>query len=128
MNSPFSDPAKFGAHPKDMRRVILESPFRGGGDLYIEYARACLRDCLFRGESPLASHLLYTQPGVLNDDDPIERAQGINAGHAWMHIADAVVVYADYGISEGMRAGISTASFHGVPIEYRKLEGIKTRR
>ena len=41
------------------------------------YARACVADCLRRGEAPIASHLLYTQPGVLDDDVPEERAQGI---------------------------------------------------
>ncbi len=45
--------------------VILETPYRGNSysDLEgnIEYARKCMRDSLFRGEFPFASHLLYTQ-------------------------------------------------------------------
>lgn len=119
--SPFSDPKRVGQHPKDMRRVVLESPFSGDIQANIEFARSCIRDCLIRGEAPIASHLLLTQEGILNDSDPDERAHGINAGHAWFHGAHAVVVYTDRGISPGMKAGISTAEFHGVPVEYRKL-------
>jgi hypothetical protein len=78
-----------------MRRIILVSPFAGDSVANINYARACVRDALLRGEAPLASHLLYTQPGILDDDDRNERAHGINAGHAWLHLADAVVAYTD---------------------------------
>src|SRR5690606_3550939 len=42
------------------RLVILESPYAGNIDLNIDYARAAVRDSLSRGESPIASHLLYT--------------------------------------------------------------------
>lgn len=106
-----------------MRRVILESPFAGGEQPYnnLRFARACVRDCLLRGESPIASHLLYTQQGVLRDYIPHERQLGIDAGHAWLAGCDAVVVYADYGISAGMQLGIDRAIAAHVPVEYRKL-------
>lgn len=108
--------------PHDMRRVILESPFAGDIEANLTYARACMRDSLLRGEAPQVSHCLYTQPGVLDDTDPRERAHGINAGHAWMREADALVVYTDRGISEGMKAGIRAAEFIRVPVEYRSLK------
>lgn len=54
--------------------VLLESPYAGNVELNVTYARACMRDCLKRGEAPFASHLLYTQPGVLDDLVPNERA------------------------------------------------------
>jgi hypothetical protein len=111
--------------PADMRRVILESPYAGDVERNLEYARACIRDSLMRGEAPLASHCLYTQPGILDDANPRERAHGINAGHAWLSEAQAMVVYSDYGISKGMEAGISCAKFYGVPIEYRLIEAHK---
>jgi hypothetical protein len=111
-----------GVHPHAMRRVVVESPFAGDIEANMTYARACIRDCLLRGESPAASHLLYTQPGVLDDDDPQQRALGINAGHAWFHGAHAVVVYTDRGTSEGMKAGIRAAEILKMPIEYRSLE------
>lgn len=106
-----------------MHLVILESPFAGNVEANIAYARACLRDSLARGEAPIASHLLYTQEGVLDDDVPHERQQGIDAGLAWRHRADRSVVYIDRGISGGMEYGIKAAKNAGVPVEYRSIEG-----
>lgn len=104
-----------------MRRVILESPYRGRTseetDLNVAYARACLRDCLLRGEAPIASHLLYTQEGVLDDGDAEERTAGIEAGLAWGAVADATVVYVDRGMSPGMKLGIERAGREGRAVD-----------
>lgn len=108
-------------HPKTPRLVILESPYAGDIAANVAYARACLRDCLMRGEAPIASHLLYTQAGVLRDEDPAERALGIAAGLAWLRGAEASVVYVDRGISDGMRQGIEAAQSMGRPVEFRSL-------
>lgn len=105
-----------------MRRVILESPYAGDTDANIAYARRCVRDCLYRGEAPIASHLLYTQPGILDDNDPDERWLGIGAGLSWLRGANATVVYTDLGISSGMRHGITAAEEIGLPVEYRTLD------
>jgi hypothetical protein len=105
-----------------MRLVILESPFAGDEQYHIEYARMCVRDSLMRGEAPIASHLLYTQQGILADSDPAERQWGIDAGLAWLLAADASVVYADLGISDGMRQGIKSAKETGLTVEYRSIE------
>ena len=104
-----------------MRRVILESPYAGDVEANVAYARAALRDSLTRGEAPIASHLLYTQPGVLNDDIPEERTLGIEAGLAWGAEAAATVVYCDRGISRGMQYGIDRAKREGRPVEWRYL-------
>lgn len=104
-----------------MRLVVLESPYAGDTAGNVVYARRCLADCLMRGEAPLASHLLYTQPGVLRDDVVVERALGIRAGHEWMRVADAVVVYEDHGVSPGMQRGIAVAMAAGKAIEYRRI-------
>lgn len=104
-----------------MRLVIIESPYTGDIEANKTYARACVRDSLLRGEAPIASHLLYTQPGVLRDEDPGERRHGIDAGLAWRTVAHASVVYTDRGVSEGMRYGIEAATAAGVPVEYRTL-------
>ena len=114
-----------------MRLVILESPFSGtsGWRLIrwwqnrrnIRYARACVRDSLSRDEAPIASHLLYTQRGILKDHIPAERWKGIDAGLAWCFCAEATVVYVDRGISSGMRAGMQLAESLGVPIEVRRI-------
>ncbi len=93
--------------------------------LNLTYARAALADCLRKGESPYASHLLYTQPGVLDDTEPEERQLGIAAGFAWRTRSDATVVYADLGISQGMQFGIDDATQAGRLVEFRTLEGWK---
>ena len=88
----------------------------------VAYGRACLRDSLMRGEAPMASHLLYTQAGVLDDSNPAERRFGIHAGHAWLRRADAVVVYMDHDISPGMQEGIDSANLmFNIPVEYRSI-------
>lgn len=70
-----------------MRRVYVESPYGSNDPEIIKrnimYARACVRDCILRGEAPFASHLLYTQDGVLRDEVPDERALGMEAGFVW---------------------------------------------
>ena len=101
-------------HPLDNPRVILESPYAGidaaAIAFNVAYARACIHDSPPRGEAPIASHLLYTQPGILNDENPGERAMGIDAGHAWFRAAGAIVVYTDLGITRGMRLAIDRAA------------------
>lgn len=105
-----------------MRRVIIESPYRADTDAGIAaYAQEAVRDCLARGEAPIASHLLIAAHGILDDTDPAEREQGINAGLAWQMVADAVVVYTDFGISNGMSLAIDRARFYNIPVEYRSL-------
>lgn len=100
-----------------MKLVILESPYAGDIEANVAYARACVRDSLSRGEAPIASHLLYTQPGILRDDDPEERQWGIDAGLAWGAVATATVVYTDKGISRGMAYGIEAANRAGRAIK-----------
>lgn len=105
-----------------MRRVILESPYAGDIEANVAYARACVRDSLLRGEAPIASHLLYTQPGILRDDVPGERQHGIDAGLAWRLVAEASVIYTDRGITPGMELGIERALAAGLAVEYRSLK------
>ena len=101
--------------------VIIESPYAGDIDKNIRYARICLRDSILRGETPFASHLLYTQDGVLNDSDPIERALGIELGLSFGAVAGITAVYTDLGISDGMRDGIIRAISDGRPVVYRSV-------
>jgi len=92
-----------------LRLVIIESPFAGDVARNLRYLRACMRDCLLRGEAPYASHALYTQPGVLDDGKAEDRDLGIQAGCMWREMADATVVYTDLGITSGMQHGIDNA-------------------
>jgi hypothetical protein len=107
---------------KNNRLVIVESPFNGDSKVNIEYAKKCMRDCFMKGEFPFASHLLYTQEGILDDKIPGERTLGIEAGLKWGKLADATIVYTDLGISPGMEKGIERAKQEGRPVEFRKIK------
>lgn len=104
------------------RRVVIESPYAGDYSLHSPYAEACLLDSLNRGEAPFASHILY--PLVLDDDKPVQRNMGMEALRSWRAVSEALVVYNDLGISEGMNEGIEHARELGISIEYRTLKGI----
>lgn len=101
-------------------RVIVESPF-AGGFANVKYSRECLKDCLSRGESPYASHLLYTQKGVLDDTIPEERRIGIQAANDWLEVADLVAVYMDLGVTRGMVIGVMKAARANKRIHLRWL-------
>jgi len=129
-----------------MRRVVIESPYtadkkkmpteldEAGQRAWIaaeveenlRYLRAAMHDCLVhRDESPFASHGLYTQPGVLDDDIPIEREKGIKAGFEWRHASEVSAFYVDRGMSTGMRFGLTDALEKGRAFEYRAfLDGL----
>ena len=104
--------------------VIIESPYAGDVEKNVEYARLCVRDSLMRGESPIASHLLYTQPGILDDDIPEERQHGIDAGLAWRRVADMSAVYTDLGLTVGMEYGIKAAEEVGNEVVFRNVSSI----
>jgi hypothetical protein len=108
--------------PDPKRLVLLISPYTGDIDANIHYARYCMRDSLLRNEAPIASHLLYTQPYILDDEIPEERKLGMDAGVAWLRVAECVVAYTDRGISNGMKDEIRAAREADVDVEYRKLE------
>ena len=110
--------------------VIIESPFKGNTPAEeaenIEYARKAMRDSLYRGEAPFASHLLY--PQMLDDANEDERRMGIEAGLLIGRSADRTVVYTDRGTSPGMKQGIKRAEDEGRPVEYRSLYGSDRRQ
>lgn len=87
----------------------------------IAYAKLAMRDCLNRMEAPYASHLLFTQDGLLDDRDPDQRRIGIEAGLIWGSKADQTAVYTDRGISKGMTQGIQRAKAEGRTIVYRSF-------
>lgn len=104
-----------------MKLVIIESPYAGEVELNVEYARACLKDSIHRGEAPIASHLLYTQPGILDDLIPSERELGIAAGLAWSEVAEYSCFYTDRGWSRGMLAAVLSAVETWQPFRVRTL-------
>jgi hypothetical protein len=101
--------------------VIVETPYAGDTPLHLRYLRACMRDCLLRGEAPFASHHLYTAPGVLRDEIPEERDHGILAGFAWRSLSSISVFYIDLGWSRGMTLGREAAERINHPFQMREL-------
>ncbi len=82
-----------------IKKVIIESPYAGDVEKNLEYARKCMRDSIFRGENPIASHLLYTQKGILDDNIQEERELGMTLGLLWSEVVDMHVFYVDLGWS-----------------------------
>lgn len=85
------------------------------------YADAAMLDSLRRGEAP------FPWPGlshVLTDADPDDRAAALATCLAWLPHAARVAVYADLGISSGMRGEIDRAAALGIPVEYRTLSNL----
>ena len=109
------------------RFVDIETPYSGKTEeelrLNLLYARACVRDSLLQGEIPFASHLFFTQPGILDDTNHQEREKGIQAGKSLIEALQNIitVVYTDLGISDGMEYGINRAEEQGRRVEFRRL-------
>ncbi|MDE1871235.1 MAG: hypothetical protein KGI06_03280 [Candidatus Micrarchaeota archaeon] len=106
--------------------VDIETPYSArtpkGVIKNIRYTRACVRDSILRGEIPFASHIFYTQSGILDDNSPAERQKGIMAGKMMIERLNATtVVYTDLGMSKGMELGIEMAKKSRRRIEYRSL-------
>lgn len=104
-----------------MKRVVIESPYSGDIRVNLEYAREAMAHSLHKNEAPIASHLLYTQQGILDDSIPGERAIGMTAGFLWNELADLVAVYEDLGISRGMWDGIMFARDRNIPVDFRRI-------
>lgn len=107
--------------------IALESPFQGGSpeatELNVIYARKAFKHSLMvHGEIPFASHLLYTQDGILDDTIPAERALGISAGFYTNLLAHKTVLYIDLGISRGMLEGAKASYAANRPLVLRSLE------
>jgi hypothetical protein len=96
-----------------MYKAIIETPYAGDVQFNIDFARRCISHALHHGFAPLASHLLYTQPTILDDDDPEERELGITAGHRFYGPDVACLMFVDNGISSGMIEGLRAANRAG---------------
>lgn len=107
-----------------MKLVIIESPYRGEVLRNEQYARRALHHSITEGEAPFASHLLYTQKGILNDAERNDRELGIRLGLAWSHVADLHVFYTDRGWSSGMLSARDFCRRTHQTYEYRALDGM----
>ncbi len=106
-----------------MRLVIVESPYAGFTTNNTDYARAAMVDSIRLGEAPIASHLLYTQPGILKDGVETERELGIALGLAWREVAELQVFYTDLGWSPGMIKAFKQCLKEKRKFELRALYG-----
>jgi hypothetical protein len=103
-----------------MRHVILECPETGSIAHNISYSNQALIDSLHRDEAPIAIHLLYTQKDLPLDAGN-EKTLSILVINSWLEGADALVIYADLGITKRMEDAIRIATKAGTPIEFRYL-------
>lgn len=120
--------------------AVIESPYSAGSLVEfarnVRYARAAVLDAIQLGYAPIASHLLYTQEGILSEATPEERERGIKAGrYAYRYVLPSYrengprgfahrpvcLVYPDLGITEGMKAGIKEAKTHACPVLHRTI-------
>lgn len=123
-----------------MKIVCLESPFKpsaadiatyvgrySAADLLRQnliYARMLLLNSLLQGETPVASHLLYTQ---VWSEKPELRDAGIKAGIEMHKRSDLVALGVDLGVSSGMKLASDHATLIGVAQTRRVLLSAGTR-
>lgn len=110
--------------------VIIESPFKGNEKYSEEVHRAyldrCIRDCIFRGETPYASHKMLTD--ALDDSIPEERRMGVEAGIdiailLLRHTSATPVFYLDYSDEDVFSDGMDKArkKYAGFVIDERHI-------
>lgn len=105
--------------------VVIESPYaaktKADAEMHRIYAGRAMRDSVIRGETPLASHILYAASGALDDNNPDERDLGIRTGYKLWRVADRIVFYLDYGMSSGMEKAMKRAESKGEKIVKRYI-------
>lgn len=84
-------------------------------DEYVEHA---LRHAIDKGVAPFP-WLGYGR--VLDDQIEQDRAAALAACLAWIAVAEEVWVYADLGVSGGMRGEIEAANARGIPVRWVHL-------
>jgi len=104
-----------------VRLVVVETPYAGEVAYNVAFARACMKYCFSMNWAPFASHLLYAQSGILNNQNPKERRLGIESGFEWREFADMTVVFKNLGISKGMELGIEDSMQKLVPVKILEL-------
>ena len=83
------------------------SPYRGDVARNVQYAQELTGRAVRKGLVPITPHLYITQ--ALDDNDPAERAMGMEAGLRLLEPCECIMIGGRYGISEGMRYEIEWA-------------------
>lgn len=106
------------------KTAVIISPFMveypSKKDLFYRYAKRCAQDSMRRNEAPLVSHVFYYDLFGYSTV-AIERDLGFNSQLAWIRKCDLVVVYSDYGMTQGMKAAVDYAKFKNKKIEFRVI-------
>lgn len=105
--------------------VVIESPWAGMPDGVdpLAYLQQCIRHSVERGEAPIASHAMLCATQALDDNNERDRALGLTINRIYITHAMRVVVYADYGISPGMKRAIEYAHSISKPVVIRRILG-----
>jgi len=104
-----------------MRLTVIESPYAGKVEENLAYLDQAILHCLRRNESPYASHKMLTT--ALNDNIPVERRLGIDAGLAFRRHMHNRAFYIDLGWSGGMEAALRLYLREGLTFELRTIYG-----
>lgn len=99
------------------KTVYVCAPFGGTIDDQIRNTTLTIRRCrqLYdQGCNPIAPQIYY--PRFLDDNDPAERRDGLDAALDWLKHCDVVYVYGDR-ITPGMKAEIELAQKRGIPVK-----------
>lgn len=106
------------------KTVVIISPFMAEDpskkDRFYNYAKRCAKDSMNRNEAPLVSHVFYYDM-LGSSSVALERDMGFNSQLAWIRKCDLVVVYSDFGITQGMKAAIDYAKFKNKKVELRTI-------
>lgn len=103
-----------------MKKVFICSRYAGDVKRNKDIARQLCSQAISKTYAPFAPHLLY--PQFLDDGNQDDRTIGQYAGLAFLEKCDEVWVYAEEGISYGMKCEIELASQLGIPVKFVKLE------
>ncbi len=101
---------------KDKPLVYVCSAYSGKDE---NYARALKfgQYVVSKGCIPIIPHTMLH--GVLDDANPLQRADGLEAGRRLLKMCDAVWVFGrEKAASEGMAAEIRLAGDYGIPVKY----------
>lgn len=98
------------------RLVYICSPCRGEMEKNIIKAQGYCREAaeLWPDVLPIAPHVYCTQ--FLDDTNPQDRAVGMDMGISLLSMCDELWVYGIENPSEGMKAEITYAEEHGIPV------------
>ena len=105
-----------------MDKVFLITPYSAQTieaiERNIDYAREATHKLLVTNNAVFASHLLYTQPNVLDDRNLAQRSLGMKAGQEFLKVCDYAYVGLDLGISKGMIEDCNAAIENDIPLAF----------